>query len=84
MIRLLYFAWVRERMGQEGESLELPADVASVGALLDHLAARGGGSADALADRDAIRVAVNQAHVDASFPVRVGDEVAIFPPVTGG
>lgn len=83
MIRLLYFAWVRERIGADGEELPLaaPTDVA---ALLALLAQRSPGHAAALADRAAIRVAVNQAFVDDAAPITPGDEVAIFPPVTGG
>ena len=84
MITLLYFAWVRERVGTGEEQVALPADVATVGALLDWLAQKSPGHADALAERERIRIAVNQDYVDQRFPVRDGDEVAIFPPVTGG
>jgi sulfur-carrier protein len=84
MAQLLYFAWVRERIGQADESLSLPADITTVGALLDILIARGGGYADALSKRDKIRIAVNQAYVGETFPVSDFDEIAFFPPVTGG
>ena len=84
MIELLYFAWVRERIGKNGERFELPGDVASVGALLERLEAFGGGYAAALADRSRLRVAVNQSFAPLDTPLRAGDEVAIFPPVTGG
>jgi molybdopterin synthase sulfur carrier subunit len=84
MIRLLYFAWVRERIGSDGETIALPPGVATVGGLVDWLAARPGGYAAALADRSALRVAVDQAFASAATPVRDGAEVAIFPPVTGG
>lgn len=84
MIELLYFAWVRERIGVDGEVLPLPPEVATVAALLDWLAGRSPGHAAALADRRAIRVAVDQAFVGFDAPVAAGAEVAIFPPVTGG
>lgn len=84
MIELLYFAWVRERIGKNGETVDLPADVADVRALLDLLEARGGGYADALGERSRLRVAVNQVFAPLDTPLGAGDEVAIFPPVTGG
>jgi molybdopterin converting factor small subunit len=58
MATLLYFAWVRERIGTADESLSLPSDVSTAGALLDLLIARGGGYAEALGARDKIRIAV--------------------------
>ena len=84
MITLLYFAWVRERIGTAEEQISMPAGVATVGALLDWLAARSANHADALAQRERIRIAVNHDYVDERFALRDGDEVAIFPPVTGG
>jgi molybdopterin synthase sulfur carrier subunit len=84
MIELVYFAWVRERIGVDGEVLMLPPGVATVGDLLDWLGTRSPGHAAALADRAAIRVAVDQAFVGIDAPVADGVEVAIFPPVTGG
>lgn len=84
MAELLYFAWVRERIGKDGETLALSPAIATVGELLDWLATRSPGHAAALADRTAIRVAVNQDFVDDYAPVTNADEIAIFPPVTGG
>lgn len=83
-ITLLYFAWVRERTGQSEEDLVLPSDVRTVRELRQYLVARGGGYAEALGDDKRLRVAVNQTHVDFDHPVRDGDEIAFFPPVTGG
>jgi molybdopterin synthase sulfur carrier subunit len=82
VISLLYFAWVRERIGVGEEQVESGA--ATVAELLDQLATRSPGHAAALADRSAIRVAVDQDFVRFDAPVRDGSEVAIFPPVTGG
>jgi molybdopterin converting factor subunit 1 len=83
-MKLLYFAWLRQRVGKSEEDLEVPAEVTTVGALLDWLEAKGGGYAAALKDRKLVRVAVNQDYSQPGDPVRPGDEVALFPPVTGG
>jgi len=84
MIELLYFAWVRERIGKDGERIALPAGVGTVAALLDHLEGSGDSYRAALGERDRLRVAVNHAFAADDAPLRAGDEVAIFPPVTGG
>ncbi len=81
---LLYFAWVRQKLGKSEEKIALPPDVKTVGDLLDHLRARGGVYADALAEGKSLRAAVNQEHVPFDAPVADADEVAFFPPVTGG
>jgi molybdopterin synthase sulfur carrier subunit len=83
-VRLLYFAWLRARIGQAEEELALPAEVRDVAGLLEWLRGRGGGYAEALRDLSVIRVAVNQDYVGRDHPIREGDEVALFPPVTGG
>lgn len=83
-MQLLYFAWVRERIGTGEETLPLPGDINNVEGLLGWLAARGENYADALSDPDQIRVAVNQVYVQPDHAVSDQDEVAIFPPVTGG
>lgn len=83
-MELLYFAWVRERIGKAGEHLDAPVEVATVAALLDWLATLSPGHAAALADRAAIRVAVDQDFVGDDAPITGAREIAIFPPVTGG
>ena len=84
-MKILYFAWLREKVGRAEETIDgLPGDVATVADLIDHLAGKGGGYADAFAERSVIRAAVNQAHAELSQPLAPGDEVAFFPPVTGG
>ena len=83
-MKLLYFAWLRVKIGKAEETLEPPPGVTTVAALLDWLKTRGPGFADALGDRAIVRVAVNQEYVAWDHPVRAGDEVALFPPVTGG
>jgi len=83
-VRLLYFAWLRARIGQAEEELPLPTEVRDVAGLLEWLRRRGGGYAEALRDLSVVRVAVNQDYVGRDHPIRDGDEVALFPPVTGG
>jgi len=84
MIRLLWFAWLRERVGVAEEQVMLPDGVADVASLLAWLPTVDARHAAAL-DRPAmIRCAVNQVFATPSDPVRAGDEVALFPPVTGG
>ena len=83
-MELLYFAWVRERIGVAGERVDPPATVTTVADLLDWLAQRSAGHAAALADRSAIRVAIDQDFVGFDASVAGAAEIAIFPPVTGG
>ena len=81
---LLYFAWVRQRVGKVEEIMALPADVKTVSDLIMHLKRLGPGYADAFADESRIRVAVNQRHARFDAAIDAEDEVAFFPPVTGG
>lgn len=83
-MKLLYFAWLRQKIGTAEESLTPPPEVTNVGALLTWLQTRGPGYAEALKDLAVVRVAVNQEFAQADDPVKPGDEVALFPPVTGG
>ena len=83
-MKLLYFAWLRQRIGSAEETVTLPPEVTTVGALLAWLATRGPGYAEALKDLSVVRVAVNQEFAQSGDAVKPGDEVALFPPVTGG
>lgn len=83
-MRVLYFAWVRQKVGRGEEVVDLPREAATVGALAQWLKARGGGYAEAFADMKRVRAAVNQEHVGFDAAIKAGDEVAFFPPVTGG
>lgn len=83
-MKILYFAWLREKIGQAEEDIDLPRDVKSVSDLLAWLEARGAEYKEALSEKGVVRVAVNQEHVDLDHPVRGQDEIALFPPVTGG
>ncbi|HEY1430599.1 MAG TPA: molybdopterin converting factor subunit 1 [Stellaceae bacterium] len=83
-MRLLYFAWLRARIGCAEEEIALSPEVKDVAGLLAWMKSRGGGYAEALRDLSVVRVAVNHNYVGLEHPVREGDEIAIFPPVTGG
>lgn len=80
-LRILYFASLKEALGMPGETVDLPAGIASVGQLRDWLVAQGRA---ALGSTRNLRCAVNQDMVRLDSAVRDGDEVAFFPPVTGG
>lgn len=81
--KILFFASLRERLGQAAEELALPEGIDTVGKLRAHLAARGNGW-DVLDAGNSLRAAVNQRMAYADTPIRQGDEIAFFPPVTGG
>jgi molybdopterin synthase sulfur carrier subunit len=83
-VTLLYFAWVRQKVGKHEETMALPEGVATVADLMAHLRRLGPGYAEAFADESRIRAAVNQRHSRFDAGVAAGDEVAFFPPVTGG
>jgi molybdopterin synthase sulfur carrier subunit len=82
-VRVLYFASLREKLGSAAETLEL-AEAASVADLLALLRARGGVWAEALAEGRPVRAARNQDMAKLATVLAAGDEVAFFPPVTGG
>ena len=83
-MKLIYLAWLRARIGCAEEEIDLPPGVKDVAGLLDWLRSRGSGYAEAVRDLSVVRVAVNQNYVGLEHPVREGDEIAVFPPVTGG
>jgi molybdopterin synthase sulfur carrier subunit len=83
-MRVLYFAWVREKIGMGEEEVTPPADVTTVATLVDWLAGRSDGHAAAFADRTRLRAAIDQEFVALDAPLGTAREVAIFPPVTGG
>ena len=83
-VKVLYFASIREKLGRGAEEIELPAGIATVAGLRAHLQARGGAWAEALADSRLLRTAINQDMAPPAAAIKPGDEVAFFPPVTGG
>jgi molybdopterin synthase sulfur carrier subunit len=84
MTKLIYFAWVRERIGKSDEEIDLPASVQTVSDLLLWLKSRGEGYEAALEHPQVIRVAIDQEHVGHREPVAGAREIALFPPMTGG
>jgi molybdopterin synthase sulfur carrier subunit len=83
-VKVLFFAGLREQLGTSAEEIELPADVTSVAGLRSHLKSRGGAFEKAFSDKALVRMAVNQDMVPATARIKAGDEIAFFPPVTGG
>ena len=83
-MKLIYFAWIREKVGQSSEEIELPPGVKTVSDLLDWQQSRGENYADAFALKDTIKTAINQTHVENEAIISDASEIAFFPPVTGG
>ena len=83
-MKVLYFASLRQKVGVGAEEVDLPAGIATVGELIAWLKERSPRHAEAFADMAGVRCAVNQDYARPEDPVRPGDEVAFFPPVTGG
>ena len=84
MIRILYFARLREQLDSPGEELELTADMPDLAALTALLCRRGGPWEATLGPGQTVLSAVNQEMAQPHTPIRDGDEIAYFPPVTGG
>jgi molybdopterin synthase sulfur carrier subunit len=83
-MQLLYFGWVKQKIGLDKETVALPPDVSDVRGLIGWLNTRGPKYQDALKNLASLRVAVNQELTDLNAKLREGDEVALFPPMTGG
>ncbi|MBT5648928.1 MAG: molybdopterin converting factor subunit 1 [Rhodospirillaceae bacterium] len=83
-MQVLYFGWVRARIGIGKEELSPPPEVTTVASLIDWLKGRGDGYATAFEDSTSLRVAVNQEIAQLDAEITDGDEVAVFPPMTGG
>ena len=83
-MKLIYFAWVRERVGKSEEELDPPPEVATVGDLIAWLTRRGEGYAYAFEKPHAVRAALDKVHAGRAAPIAGAKEVAFFPPMTGG
>ena len=83
-VQILYFAWLRERIGHAEETLELPAGIVDIAGLIEHLRSRGGGYESVFAMGRIVRAAVDQHFATPQTAIAAGAEIAFFPPVTGG
>ena len=83
-VKVLFFAALREQLGASAEEIELPAGVGTVAGLRDHLRSRGGPYEKAFGAKNLVRMAVNQDMAQPGARIKAGDEIAFFPPVTGG
>jgi molybdopterin synthase sulfur carrier subunit len=83
-VRVRYFASVKEQLGKDAEEIEVPAAIGTVAALRAHLMKRGGDWQTVFAEKKLVRAAVNQQMAQPGAAIKAGDEVAFFPPVTGG
>jgi molybdopterin synthase sulfur carrier subunit len=83
-VKLVYFAWVRERVGKPEETVEPPAEVATVADLIGWLTTRGEEYAYAFENGHLIRAALDRAHAKHDAPIAGAREIAFFPPMTGG
>jgi molybdopterin synthase sulfur carrier subunit len=83
-MKILYFAWLRTRIGTAEEIVDPPGSVTSAAALIDWLKTRGPNFAEALKNPKLVRIAINREYVGLDHPIKPGDEIALFPPVTGG
>jgi molybdopterin synthase sulfur carrier subunit len=82
-VRIVYFAWVRERIGKGSEEIELPDTVITVGDLIAHLATLGEEYAAAFEVPQVIRAAINEEHAEHDEAIGDAREIALFPPMTG-
>jgi len=83
-MKIRYFAWLKEKVGFEEEDVTLPAEIKTVGMLVNWLSNRGQNYETAFEFIEVVKVAVNQACVDNAHPVTDDDEVIFFPPIAGG
>ncbi len=83
-MKLVYFAWLREHIGLDEEQIALPASVKNVRDLINWQQSRGEGYARAFAEPETVRVALDQFHAEHDEPVSDAEEIAFFPPMTGG
>jgi sulfur-carrier protein len=83
-MKVLYFAWIRERIGKPEEEVELPASIATVGDLMNWLKQRGEEYAHAFDNPKVVRAAIDKVHAEPAAKIAQAREIAFFPPMTGG
>ncbi len=84
MVKAVYFAWVRERIGVAEEEIEPPAGIATAADLIGWLSGRGENYAAAFARPEVVRIAIDRRHAPPEAPIGAAREIAFFPPMTGG
>ena len=83
-MKIFYFAWVRDKMGRDGEEIQLPDGIKTAGEFIDWFKERGVAEAQVIGASEMVKMAVNQEYAGPGHPISDDDEVALFPPVTGG
>tara|TARA_B100000427_G_C14980638_1_gene365170 strand:- start:144 stop:395 length:252 start_codon:yes stop_codon:yes gene_type:complete len=83
-MKIIYFAWVRDKMGIDEEEILLPAGIQTAGEFIDWFKYRGKAEAEIVGASEMVKMAINQEYAGPSHPISNDDEVALFPPVTGG
>lgn len=83
-MKIIYFAWLRSKVGLAEETISPPAQIQTVEHLLNWLEQKGPNYQEALKNRTVVKVAVNQKYVGFSHPIQLNDEIALFPPISGG
>lgn len=83
-MKILYFSWVRDKIGLDEEEFDLPPEISTVGDFIEWLKGQGDAYAEVIAASNTVKLAVNQEYAGPSHPINNDDEVALFPPVTGG
>jgi sulfur-carrier protein len=83
-MRILYFAWLRTKLGISEENVDCSEEIFDVDSLISWIKSRGPQFQEAFDDMTIVRIAVNQEYIVDNVPLKNGDEIAFFPPVTGG
>ena len=83
-MKIVYFAWVRERIGFSSESIDISGNIKTLDNLIDYLAVKSPGHKEALSNKNILKFSVNFEYANINHNINNNDEVAIFPPVTGG
>ena len=83
-MKILYFSWIRDKIGKDKEDIASPKNIRNGSDLIDFLKTISAKHAEALKNKNVIRIAINLEHTTLSHPIKKNDEIALFPPVTGG